>query len=1059
MIVTLAIVLCVPALAADPLAEARALNQQAIALYRQARYAEAESLFKIALNIREKTLGPDHPEVAQSLNNLALLYKVQSRYAEAKPLYERALAIREKALGPDHPDVATVLNNLAALYQGQSLYAEAEPLHKRALAIREKALGVEHPDVAVSLNNLAGLYDAQGRYAEAEPLYKRALAIREGALGPDHPEFGATLNSLAGLYRQQARYAEAEPLYKRALAIREKTFGPDHPDVAATLDSLAGLYRRRARYAEAEPLYKRALAIEEKAVGPDHPDVATALNNLALLYREQARYAEAEPLYKRALAIREKTLGVDHAEVAQSVNNLAVLYNAQGRYAEAEPLYKRSLAIRNKALGAEHPDVAQSADNLAALYQAQGHYADAERCYKQALAIWEKALGPDHPDFATGLNNLAGLYEVQGLYAAAEPLFKRALTIRENALGSDHPIVAQSENNLAGFYSTQGHYAEAEPLYERALMIWEKALGPDHPDVATSLNNLAALYAASGRFDRALASSARAVEILMKHLSIGSGRRSAANTAEQHSNRSLFVNYVGISASSAANFPDPLPETAVQTFRVAQMAQISAAGTAIAGMAARIAAGGGRQAEIIRERQDLVQRRQQLDGALIKAVGHRPAERRPAEEASLRVSLEDTTRQLDKLDAQIAAEFPAYAELSNPKPLTAESAQALLGRDEALLLYLITDKATWVWVVRRDSIAFRPINVGAKALADEVTTLRQSLDPELNPNLQPFPASRAYTLYKTILAPAQSNLRGVRHLLIVPDGALERLPFSVLVTNPPTDDPEDLEGHREVAWLARDFAVTVLPSVSSLRSLRQFANTEHASASFLGIGDPVLQGGARRGEVPDISEVRTLDPLPESAKELRAIANAMGASDDDLLLGERASGPVIRQTPLERYRVIHFATHGLVSGGLKGLTEPALVLTPPPQAAADNDGLLTASEIATLKLNADWVILSACNTAAGDGTSDTGGLSGLARAFFYAGARALLVSHWRVLSGATVRLIIGTFAALAEDPSIGRAEALRRSMIAMLAPPSAPEFAHPAAWAPFVVAGEGGTGR
>jgi CHAT domain-containing protein len=148
-----------------------------------------------------------------------------------------------------------------------------------------------------------------------------------------------------------------------------------------------------------------------------------------------------------------------------------------------------------------------------------------------------------------------------------------------------------------------------------------------------------------------------------------------------------------------------------------------------------------------------------------------------------------------------------------------------------------------------------------------------------------------------------------------------------------------------------------------------------------------------------------------------------------------------------------------MSGDIKGLAEPALVLTPPPEATPDDDGLLTASKIATFKLNADWVVLSACNTAASDGTADAGGLSGLAKAFFYAGARSLLVSHWPVPSRATVKLVAGTFDMLKHDPTIGRAEALRRAEMAMLDPSNPPEFAHPLAWAAFVLAGEGGAGR
>src|SRR6516165_11386977 len=185
----------------------------------------------------------------------------------------------------------------------------------------------------------------------------------------------------------------------------------------------------------------------------------------------------------------------------------------------------------------------------------------------------------------------------------------------------------------------------------------------------------------------------------------------------------------------------------------------------------------------------------------------------------------------------------------------------------------------------------------------------------------------------------------------------------------------------------------------------------------------------------------------------------MGATDDDLLLGERATEPMLRQTARDRYKVIAFATHGLVSGGLEGLAEPALVLTPPAEASPETDGLLTASKIATLKLDADWVVLSACNTAAGDGSPDAGGLTGLAKAFFYAGARSLLVSHWPVQSDAAVALTTGAFAELAKDPTIGRAEALRRAMMAMLEPSQPVEFAHPLAWGPFVLAGEGGAGR
>ena len=203
----------------------------------------------------------------------------------------------------------------------------------------------------------------------------------------------------------------------------------------------------------------------------------------------------------------------------------------------------------------------------------------------------------------------------------------------------------------------------------------------------------------------------------------------------------------------------------------------------------------------------------------------------------------------------------------------------------------------------------------------------------------------------------------------------------------------------------------------------------------------------------DVNEVRKLGRLPESADELRALAKALNAPATSIHLGAAATERAVKTADLMRFRNLAFATHGLMAGEFKGLAEPALVLTPPEQGSNLDDGLLTASEISQLKLDADWVILSACNTAAPDGTPGADGLSGLARAFFYAGARSLLVSHWAVDSNATAALTSRLFDAITNGAP--KAEALRRSMIALMEQADKPHFAHPAFWAPFVVVGEG----
>jgi CHAT domain-containing protein/Tfp pilus assembly protein PilF len=330
--------------------EAQRLNDRILGAFQAGRYEEAIPLARQALELREKALGPDHPDVAQALNNLAALLHEKGDYEGAEPLCRRALAIREKALGPDHPDVALSLNNLAGVLREKGDYGGAELLDRRALAIREKVLGPYHPDVAQSLDNLGELLQEKGDYEGAEPLCRRALAIRETVLGPDHPDVALSLNNLAELLQAEGDLAGAELALRRTLAIREKVLGPDHPDVALTLNNLAGVLQAKGDYAAAAPLFGRALAIREKALGPGHPDVANSLNNMALLLGEQGDHTAAEQLHRRALAIREKALGPDHPEVALSLENLAMRCWANAAPARALPLMQRAAAIREKVL-------------------------------------------------------------------------------------------------------------------------------------------------------------------------------------------------------------------------------------------------------------------------------------------------------------------------------------------------------------------------------------------------------------------------------------------------------------------------------------------------------------------------------------------------------------------------------------------------------------------------------------------------------------------------------------------------------------------------------------
>jgi tetratricopeptide (TPR) repeat protein/transcriptional regulator with XRE-family HTH domain len=285
----------------------------------------ARPWYERTLAIRERVLGPDHPDTAQSLSNLAWLLREQSEFAAARPLVECALDIQERILGPDHPDTAEGLNNLAALLWDEGELAAARPLFERALAIRERVLGPDHPDTAEGLNNLGVLLRAQGELAAARPMSERALAIQERILGPDHPDTAMSLNNLGALLRDLGELTVARPLCERALSIRERVLGPDHPATAYSLTSLARMLGTQGELDAAGPLLERALNIRERVLGPHHRQTAISLTDLAILLQDQGDPVAARPLFKRALAIHERVLGPDHPDTVATRRALAEL--------------------------------------------------------------------------------------------------------------------------------------------------------------------------------------------------------------------------------------------------------------------------------------------------------------------------------------------------------------------------------------------------------------------------------------------------------------------------------------------------------------------------------------------------------------------------------------------------------------------------------------------------------------------------------------------------------------------------------------------------------------
>jgi CHAT domain-containing protein len=639
---------------------------------------------------------------------------------------------------------------------------------------------------------------------------------------------------------------------------------------------------------------------------------------------------------------------------------------------------------------------------------------------------------------------------------------------------------------------------------KQALDIRLAAFGAAHPDVANAYANL-------GSHDLDLKQWREAHDAFAAAAAIFNDRRAAAAGEEQnqadlksHDDTNPDPGRIIADYDLAAADGQKAAALRAEAFEAAQWIGDEETGRAIAGMSARVAAGAGELAVRVRQRQDLSEQAIATDRLLIAALSRPNAARNPQTEQTLRAQAANIASQIRELDRAIAAQFPNYATLVTRTSVPIAEVQKALGANEALLLFTTTRQFTFVWTVSRADVRWHAAPIGAKQLADIVGTLRCGLDEEAwlakdegscatKPNLQrppgaadqlPFDQDQAYALYQALLGPIEKDIAG-KELILVPSGPLATLPFEVLLTAKPDQGQADLA---KAPWLVKRFATSVLPSVSSFTALRQLAQNSKAPKPFAGFGNPLLNGDPERARLArllrscsdlpqdreqialrgarsivalsgtaDIELLRRQMPLPETALELCAVAGGFAPVKGDVYLGNEATEAKIKALSdagtLAQYRILHFATHGALAGQVHGAIEPGLILTPPTVASATDDGYLASSEIAGLKLDADWVVLSACDTAAGE-DPNAEAFSGLARAFFYAGSRALLVSHWPVRSDAAVAITTGAIDAMVSHGEIGRAEALRRSLLALIAKGGA--NAQPGVWAPFVLVGNGG---
>lgn len=763
-------------------------------------------------------------------------------------------------------------------------------------------------------------------------------------------------------------------------------------------------------------------------------------------------FAAAEDAYRAALAVQERVLGRNNANTATAMLHLAVNLSNQKRLAEAGLLLDRAAALA--------PEAADPATPARVLHYRGLH-----------------ALNSSDPAAAVGL-----LSEAEARYAALIPASASQRDGDAMNLVADPAVqsailgLAEAKRNRAVALSRSGRASEAAQVVDESRQVLRRAGLEPNMMIGRAMRTEARADIRLGRNDAAAQLLERAAErfgiaapgerpeavtlFLAGQQRIRAGRRVEALAAFRAGAAILRARQIGLSVPLIVAYLDALDQEAnanpgvapalrAEMFGAAQLAQRSSTARFVQQASARLGASEGNPAV-----QGAVRGLQDADRELRELFNERDASGAQNQALDDRIAAAQARRA--SAEGEVASAAPGYRQLLLAS-VDADSVARALGRGEALLTMLLGPQQGFVMVVRDGRVDARRIPLGEDAVAALVTRVRRS--SEIGAQGVPrFDTQASHELHRLLVEPLSGMLAGAENLVVAPDGPLLALPFGLLL-----ERPVEADALGSGAFLVRRHAIVHVPSPQTLVTLRAAGTGSTAPLPYIGFGDFVPPSAAQFARAfpadrcgRDARLATGLGRLPGTRAEVLTSQQLLGAAPDRAILGAAFTIPALRRQTLNQYRVVHLATHALLPGELSCLTEPSIVASPPGGAPSAEPAFLKASEVLDLKMDADLVILSACNTGGPGGEGGGEALSGLARAFFYAGARGLMVTHWAVDDAAAALTVADTLRR--QQGGASSAAALRGAQLLILDEagrnlPAA--FAHPYYWAPFVLIGDG----
>lgn len=918
----------------------------------------------------------------------------------------------------------------------------------------------------------------QSKYAEARALLEKALAAQQS---PSIERF-RTLARLSALFDTMELRDELD---KNARAT--KTEADRLPKMSVTDRALlAATEARLACSASKDVLcYRRwesVLALMETTYSKTDSRLTLALEPLMLAYNFSRDRERGEAISERILQIERIRPRQNNRRLGSVLGDLGGIYLGSNRLALAEQVQRQAVTLAESDPSSKLP-LAIRLSNFGATLTSLGKYREAENALRRSVELTVAIFGKDNPNSTFPRKVLAEVLATMGKTSEAVAINAENVRILSLALGPNHIRTIFAMHYQGSFLLGNSQAIEAKAVLSFALDAARSTFGPKAEDTLNILTTYSAALLATDDADGALR-EARSV--------LSEIRANALGNATSVQKKSGPANGLAISQNAAKRLRHVLFKIALKNedaigdaFFIQQFIERSSDGTAAWRTGARLTAKDPALRRLAEDQQVAVASVAKLRNQLATAY---QAKNGP-EIDRLSTALEENSAALAATTASIDARYPAFANLAGGHDLPLQQLTApnsmLIKRGEAALFLIQDREAHYALIVKRGFLRIARVEISVAEMAALVAKLRKGIaiaNAVTASDLPKFDLETSHALYQKIIGPFEAGLRGVTKLYVSIDGVLTSLPLSLLVTKMPRASNDDYEAYRRASWFGDKHTIVMLPAINALQALKLLVPPSKADRSLLAIADPALDGTGSNKTADALTSLRSaqaansmpgrtaaavcaLRSLPDTRREAQAMAQAMNAPADALLFGNVASESALaarsQSGELRRYRTLLFATHGLVAGSSPS-EEPAIVLTPTggcggsvaASSLESDDGLLTASEIATLSLDADVVILSGCNTAVGEASGADRPLSGLTRAFIYAGARQIVVSHWSVDSAATADLM----SSMARKQIGGSSypAALQAAMRAMRTNHAAQRYrSHPAFWAAFTVVGDG----